>query len=854
MKNLTPMMKQYLDIKEKYQDCILFFRLGDFYEMFFEDAIETSKLLDITLTGRACGNNEKAPMCGVPYHSARTYIQRLINYGKKVAICEQIQDPKDVKGIVDRAITKIITPGTVLEDEMIQGSSNNYIMSLITLGKNIEISYVDITTGEVNNITSNYNEIANIFFAVNPSVIIADDIFYIILKSDDFKNSKLINNLITENNIVQNTVDLQHTEDFEDFKQRFEIKDIPESLSLIYKYVYDTQQFFDKSFFYQKTKQSYMYLDYYTLKNLEIVESIRKNSNSTLFDVVNKTNTSMGSRKLKQNLLKPLNDEKDIKQRLEVLSCFVDEYSFTMNVSSILKEIYDLERISNRVVYDSVSQKDLLNLKTSLICIKKIQELFKEKDNENFALIYENIASVNYDVIIDLIEKSIQEMGEDLKYKHKIKSSYNEKLAYYRKLMENSSDILIKMELEEREKTGIKNLKINYNKVFGYYIEISKAALQNAKIPDDYERRQTLVSSERFINQSLKEIEQEMLSARQSEVSLENSLYHDVKDEIKKYIDRIMKLANVIADVDVYVSLSKTAIENDYVKPMIAVDNQLIIKNGRHPVIEKILTDEGFVPNDTIINDEMTHIITGPNMAGKSTYMRQVALIVLMAHIGSYVPASFASIPIIDGIYTRIGASDDLSMGQSTFMVEMSEVSNILKNATEKSLVILDVIGRGTRTYDGMSLAFAIVEYIASKIKSKTLVSTHYHELTSLESQFDNIKNYCMLVDDTLEIKFLKKIIEGKADKSYGIHVAMLADIPFEVLERAKVILSRLETKEKKSVSNYKKNSDQEQVSLEDFSKENNLRIVQKIKEINLDEYSAREALDLLYEIKESLR
>lgn len=420
--------------------------------------------------------------------------------------------------------------------------------------------------------------------------------------------------------------------------------------------------------------------------------------------------------------------------------------------------------------------------------------------------------------------------------------------------MENSSDILIKMELEEREKTGIKNLKINYNKVFGYYIEISKAALQNAKIPDDYERRQTLVSSERFINQSLKEIEQEMLSARQSEVSLENSLYHDVKDEIKKYIDRIMKLANVIADVDVYVSLSKTAIENDYVKPMIAVDNQLIIKNGRHPVIEKILTDEGFVPNDTIINDEMTHIITGPNMAGKSTYMRQVALIVLMAHIGSYVPASFASIPIIDGIYTRIGASDDLSMGQSTFMVEMSEVSNILKNATKNSLVILDEIGRGTSTYDGMSLAFAIVEYIASKIKSKTLVSTHYHELTSLESQFDNIKNYCMLVDDTLEIKFLKKIIEGKADKSYGIHVAMLADIPFEVLERAKVILSRLETKEKKSVSNYKKNSEQEQVSLEDFSKENNLRIVQKIKEINLDEYSAREALDLLYEIKESLR
>ena len=410
LKNLTPMMKQYLDIKDKYQDCILFFRLGDFYEMFFEDAIETSKLLDITLTARACGNNEKAPMCGVPYHSAKSYIQRLINYGKKVAICEQIQDPKEVKGIVDRAITKIITPGTVLEDEMIQGSSNNYIMSLISMGKNLEISYVDITTGEVNNLNSNYNEIANIFFAVNPSEIIADESFYKKLSSEDFKNSKLISNLIDENNIVQNVIS-QDSEDFEEFKEKYALEDVSESLSRIYKYVYDTQQFFDKNFFYQRSKQAYMYLDYYTLKNLEIVESIRRNSNNTLFDVLNKTNTSMGSRKLKQNLLKPLNNESDIKQRLEVLSCFVDDYSFTMNISSILKEIYDLERISNRIVYDSVSQKDLLNLKTSLICIKKLEDIFKEKDNENFALIYENISSVNYAVIIDLIEKSIQEMG-----------------------------------------------------------------------------------------------------------------------------------------------------------------------------------------------------------------------------------------------------------------------------------------------------------------------------------------------------------------------------------------------------------------------------------------------------------
>ena len=851
MENLTPMMKQYNQVKEQHKDCILFFRLGDFYEMFFEDAIETSKLLDITLTGRACGNGEKAPMCGVPYHSSKTYIQRLINAGKKVAICEQVQDPKDAKGIVKREIVKIITPATVLEDDMIQASSNNYIMSIIDNLDILKVSYVDITTGEVNNIDTNYSDLASLFFAISPSEIIADDRFYKKIKNNDFKNSSLINNYLLENNVVQN---IACYDELEDFIKEYKLEDMRnDSLLQIYKYIHTTQKFFDINFFYEKYQTKYMFLDYYTLKNLEIIESMRKNNQYTLFWVLNKTNTSMGSRMLKQYLLRPLNDEELIRQRLENISDFVDNYSTTINIASFLNQIYDLERISNRIVYDTVSQRDLLNLKNSLISIKELENILKKEKVTTFSNLYLRLSSINYNDVINLLEESIQEIGEDYKIGHKIKSSYDEKLAYYRSLLDNSSDILIKMEMEEKEKLGIKNLKINYNKVFGYYIEISKVALQNVKLPDDYDRKQTLVSSERFINPRLKKIEEEMLSARQSEVALENSLYRQVKDKLRKDIQDIMQIADIIANIDVYSALSKVAIENDYVKPIVANDNNLIIKNGRHPVIEKIIQNEDFVPNDTTLEDGQTHIITGPNMAGKSTYMRQVALIILMAHIGSYVPCSFASIPLTDSIYTRIGASDDLSMGQSTFMVEMIEVSNIIKNATKNSFVILDEIGRGTSTYDGMSLAFAIVEYIAENIKSKTLVSTHYHELTSLADKFKNIKNYCMLVDDNTQIKFLKKIIEGKADKSYGIHVAQLANVPYEVLERASIILSKLENKDIKNVPKSQKTS-KDQLSIENFAKDNNIRIVQKIKDINLDDYTAREALELLYKIKEELR
>ncbi|EHL16523.1 DNA mismatch repair protein MutS [Peptoanaerobacter stomatis] len=851
MENLTPMMKQYLEIKNNNKGSILFFRLGDFYEMFFDDAIETSRLLEITLTGKACGNGEKAPMCGVPYHSAKSYIQKLINFGKKVAICEQVEDPKDAKGIVKRDVVKIITPGTVLDDDMIEGSSNNYIMAIITDEDIVYMTYADITTGEVNNIIITYQEVSNIFFSVMPSEIIMDDIFLKKLKENSFKNSKIINNFLIENNVVQNTANY---ENIEEFISDNNLADKIPSLIQIYKYVYDTQKFFDINFFYEKNQVKYMSLDYYTIKNLELIESIRKNNSYTLFWVLNKANTSMGSRLLKQYLLKPLNDENEIRQRLNKVSSFVEHYSVSTGVSHILREVYDLERISNRIVYDTVSHRDLLNLKKSLKAVNEIKNIFKGENDSRFEELYEVLSKNDLMPIINLIENSIEEIGEDFKKEHIIKSSYDEKLAHYRDLLENTSNILIKMERDEREKTGIKNLKISYNKVFGYYIEITKAALQNFNMPSDYERRQTLVSSERFINNNLKKIEEEMLTARQGESQLESALYKEVKEELKNFIPKIMQVAEMISQIDVYTALAKTAIENDYVKPMISIDGNIVIKNGRHPVIEKLLPNEDYVPNDTDLTKSETHIITGPNMAGKSTYMRQVAIIMLMAHIGSYVPASFAQIPIIDSIYTRIGASDDLSMGQSTFMVEMTEVSNILKNATQNSLIILDEIGRGTSTYDGMSLAFSIVEYICEHIKAKTLVSTHYHELTALESKYKNIKNYCMLVDDSKEIKFLRKIVLGKADKSYGIHVAQLADLPYEVLERANIILSKLETSEKKSSKKYNQKSEQDQVSIENFSKDNNLRIVQKIKDLNIDEYTPKQAMDLLYKIKSELR
>lgn len=871
MENLTPMMQQYFEIKKDFADAILFFRLGDFYEMFFDDAKIASDILALTLTGKACGNNQRAPMCGVPYHSSKTYIQKLINAGKKVAICEQVEDPKLAKGIVKREIIRVVTPGTVLDDEIIDKISNNFIMAIVENGDEFDISYADITTGQLSTKIVEPEKLVNIFYETFPKEILAEEDFYKKLEQKAFKGTGIIKSLIEQNNIMTNIINLDGLKEFE---EQYKLdKNEKLSTKVIYKYIFDTQKVIDFSFFYKSKESKSMSLDYYSLKNLEVIEPLSRNNKYTLFWALNKTKTAMGARKLKEFLTRPSNDKEEIKNRLDIVDYFIKDYRLTSQISDELKNMYDLERITNKLAYNTINQKDLFDLKTSLFSLIKVYDLIEKSENEKVIDIFSSQDIEYAEIARKLIENSIIEPDiEGKKSKYIIKTSYDQRLVKYRKLIDEISDVLLELEQREKDRIGIKNLKVSYNKVFGYFIEISKASLNGVEIPSDYVRKQTLVSSERFVSNELNEIEQEILKANVNQDELETELYAQVKSELKKYIKNILSLARSASLLDVYISFAQNAIENDYVRPIIAQDEKLIIKNGRHPVIEKLLPDKSYVPNDTDMTENDTHIITGPNMAGKSTYMRQVATILIMAHIGSFVPCSFASVPITDSIFTRIGANDDLAMGKSTFMVEMLEVANILDNATTNSFIILDEIGRGTSTYDGMSLAFAIVEYIVKKINAKTLVSTHYHELTDLEKKYKNIVNYKMLVDDTEEVRFLRKIVKGKADKSYGIHVASLSGLPYEVLERAKVILDRLEQEGNTQVINKKTSNDnnandtvtkqqnskaldtQEQISIMDFKNETNLQIVEKIKKIQLDTLTPKQSMDLLYDIQSKLR
>lgn len=866
MENLTPMMKQYFDIKNRNPDKILFFRLGDFYEMFYDDAKVASEILGIALTGKAAGDNKKAPMCGVPYHSSRGYIQKLINAGKKVAICEQMEDPKEAKGIVKREIIRVVTPGTVLDDELIDRDSNNYIMSIITNENHPEmpdVSYVDISTGEVNCIKIEIDRLSDLIFEVSPKEILTNQEFYESLESNSFKSAKTVKSIISQNDILINTI---ITDDLPEFAQEQSISEAePVSLLAVYKYIFDTQKTLNLSFFHKKQAKKSMKLDHYCLKNLEIIEPISKNSRYSLFWAVNYTKTAMGARKLKSFLLRPSNDADEIKNRLDIVELLIKDYRLTGDISEELKKIYDFERISNKIAYNTVSHKDLIDLKNSLACLSNIYSKVKRSDYERIKRIFSDEDMRLSAETENLIDSAIVDFDfKEGKSKYIIKSSYDIDLEKYRKLIDDTADVLIELEQSEKERTGLKTLKIGYNKVFGYYIEITKSALAGVSVPSDYIRKQTLVSSERFVSENLGKIEQEILSSKTKQDELESELYKQVKEQLKSYLPSILVAARQVAELDVYVGFAKNAVENEYVRPVISDGEDIIIKNARHPVIEKILPDKAYIPNDTELLKSQTHIITGPNMAGKSTYMRQVATIAILAHIGSFVPCSFASIPMIDNIFTRIGANDDLAMGKSTFMVEMLEVANILKNSTKNSLIILDEIGRGTSTYDGMSLAFAIVEYIAKKTKSKTLVSTHYHELTDLEGKYKNIINYKMLVDDSDEVRFLRKIIKGKADKSYGIHVASLSGIPYEVLERAKVILDKLESQNDNGARVFAGSSEkstaepvkdtQEQISIREFKNETNLKIVEEIKKMKLDTLTPKQALDLLYKLQEELK
>lgn len=796
---LTPMMRQYIDVKEKYPDCILFFRLGDFYEMFFEDAIIASKVLEIALTGKGCGLDERAPMCGVPHHAVDAYVSRLIENGYKVAIGEQLEDPATAKGIVKRDVIRVITPGTVLEGSLLDNKKNNYLLSIYKKNETVGLTYVDISTGELNSTYLPANKVVEEIAKIGPSEIIVNELEFI----EELRNIALINNIYINESFDSEYLNTDIISKYfnEDYIKELKLDKegyIINSLSVILNYIYNTQKQItsniNKINIYNS--QEYMVLDVFTRTNLELTQTIRGNKKKgSLLHVLDKTSTAMGGRLLRKYVDEPLIRKDKIENRLDVIEEIKNDYSLREDLNTILKNIYDIERICGKIAFEKVTPKEMINLKNS---IEKLPDLIEIVNLSNTIKLKGYSGNMdNLDDLYNLIDESImEEPALTIKDGNIIKNGFNDELDELRNISKNGAFMIKDIENREREKTGVKSLKIGFNKVFGYYIEITKANFKQAKIDETYIRKQTLSNAERYITPELKEIEEKILNAEEKMKTLEYEIFVNIRSLIYKNIDRIQKVANIIANIDVFVSMATVAQLYNYVKPIINTNDKLEIRNGRHPVIENIIGEENFIPNDTYLNsgENIINIITGPNMSGKSTYMRQSAIIALMAHIGSFVPAEYAEIPIMDRIFTRVGASDDLSQGQSTFMVEMTEVSHILKNATDKSLVILDEIGRGTSTYDGISLAWSIVEYIQEQIKCKTLFATHYHELTDLENEYDDVKNYSIAVkEDGDSIVFLRKIIPQGADKSYGIYVAELAKLPGEVIRRSKNILRDLE-------------------------------------------------------------
>ncbi|WIF94706.1 DNA mismatch repair protein MutS [Caminicella sporogenes] len=862
MSRLTPMMKQYLEIKEKYKDHILFFRLGDFYEMFFEDAEIASKELEIALTGRDCGLKERAPMCGVPYHSADSYIAKLIDKGYKVAICEQVEDPSKAKGIVKREVVRIITPGTIIDPSMLNEKVNNYIMTYIENENGIGIAYADITTGELKttdfkNLESKKKVLDEIMKISPREILIREDFDY---NSSILKDiQKNYNVLITK--YYNRAFEYKNSEDI--IKKHFNIFSIDSfglndrklcviAVGSLLDYIYETQKVpllhIDKINIYNYDK--YMILDKFTRTNLELLETIRgKDKRGSLLWVLDKTCTSMGARTLRKWIEEPLIEIKKINDRLNSVQILYNDVILRSELRELLSKMYDLERLSSKIVYGNVNARDLISLKTSLKVLPEIKSKLSEKKFE-LGKIFEEIDELKD--IYNLLEESIvDDPPLSIKEGGIIKSTFNEKLRELRSAITDGNKWIIQLEERERKNTGIKSLKISFNKIFGYYIEVTKSNIKN--VPDTYIRKQTLANSERYIMPELKEIENKILTAQEKIVDLEYELFNEVRNTILNNVNRILKTAKNIASLDVLLSFAEVSSIYRYNKPKVNNSKIIELKNARHPVVERVAGEELFVPNDTLLDDDENrfYIITGPNMAGKSTYLRQVALIVLMAQIGCFVPAEKAVIGIVDRIFTRVGASDDLSQGQSTFMVEMSELSNILNNATKNSLIILDEIGRGTSTYDGLSIAWAVIEYINDTkiLGSRTLFATHYHELTELEDRIKGVKNYCISVKESGDdIIFLRKIIRGGADKSYGIQVAKLAGLPKKVIDRAKAILKKLETNDINNKRDYKDREIAATNLLEDTPDNTSDYINEKLneKQINLFDYKRSEIINEL--------
>ena len=792
---LTPMMQQYLATKDQHPDTILFFRLGDFYEMFFDDARIVSKELGLTLTSRS-GNKDKAPMCGVPYHAAETYINKLVSRGYKVAIAEQIGDPK-AKGLTKREIIKIITPGTVLSESALKDAQNNYIALVYEHKDDIVLAGADISTGECfygiydggNRLQMLLDELYRL--AMPELLVVGEPIFLPQLK--EFTDLRLPNCSYTSIPMISRAVDDRIVQHF-DASTRPDHKEAREAVATLLDYLHETVMtdltHLNKLTFLDASEN--LVVDTYTLRNLEITRNLRDGGKKdTLLDVLDFTETAMGSRLLKKWLEYPLLNVLPINRRLDAVEERANDFSLRGGLRADCKEIHDFERLLTRIEVGTANARDLIALKISLMCLPEIQRHMADVTSQVLTTCQQGIRS--FDDLVDLLMRSIvDEPGISLREGGIIKPGYNKELDEYRRISHDSKTMLQEIEEREKEETGIKSLKIGYNKVFGYYIEVRHSGTD--LVPDRYIRKQTLANAERYITEELKEFETKILGAQEKIVNIEYNLFTEVRETIKTRLAEIQSTAHEIAIVDVLVSLAEAATTYNYVRPRMTTDGEISIKDGRHPLVERILTRDLFVPNDTKLNHHDCEImlITGPNMAGKSTYMRQTALLTLMAQIGSFIPAREAAISPVDRIFTRIGASDDLVSGQSTFMVEMNEVAQILKYATKNSLVILDEIGRGTSTFDGMSIARAVIEHIEKKVHAKTLFATHYHELTDLED--DKIKNFCVAVKERgTQVAFLRRIVAGSADKSYGIHVARLAGLPAAVTKRAEDILAELE-------------------------------------------------------------
>ena len=834
---LSPMMRQYIEIKKECEDSIVFYRLGDFYEMFFEDAIIASRELELTLTGKQAGLEERVPMCGVPHHSYASYVEKLIDKDYKVAIVEQLEDPKTTKDTVKRGIVQIITKGTKMDS--LEASDNNFIGNIYMYQYAVGISLIDVSTGEVYiTILDNDNDIISKYLAKK-------NVLEVIVSSSTDRN--LVNILRTKYNIIVTITDnLLDDKTYDYIYEDIEDDRLVTTLKHLLFYIIENKKgdmhHLQKAILLKSS--NYLEFDNNTKRNLELTETLRRKERTySLFWLLDKCKTAMGSRFLKETISSPLTDKKEIIRRYDIVSLLSTEFILRDELIKALDNVYDLERLTGRISYGNLNAKDLLQLKTSLEELPNIKRILKE-------LKYDKEINT-YDELTSLLEKAIREDAPfTLKEGRLIKQGYNKELDELKEISSGSKDFILKLEQEERERTGIKTLKVGFNKIFGYYIEVSKSFIKDIKEEFGYDRKQTLANCERYTTKLLKEKENIILGAEDKIINLEYKLFMDIREVVKRYIKDLQKTSKTICEIDMLQAFSVVSDEYKYTRPQITDENKVKLIESRHPVVEKVLNNN-YVSNDIVMdNNTSILLITGPNMAGKSTYMRQMAITVIMAQMGCFVPAKEAQLPIFDKIFTRIGASDDLVSGSSTFMIEMEEANYAIANATDKSLILFDELGRGTATYDGMSLAEAILEYIHNNIKAKTMFSTHYHELTNLEKKLKHLKNvHVSAVEEDGKITFLHKIKNGSVDKSYGIHVASLANLPKELIDNATKILNKYENKKTK-VSNFEQTTLFEEKELD---KEEN-KLEEKLKEIDPLYLTPIDALNLIFELKKELK